>query len=339
MTSSTENSNQPLLSICIPTYNRASFLRNTLSSIKNQTFPLSYELRVRDNCSTDSTELVFHDESQNIPNWFYSKNETNVGGIKNIRLCTLVCKAQYIYILGDDDYLCDNAFEKIHDLILLAEKSKSKAILCNKRLRYENNTLFLGKGFEWLEYISINEPAFISSVIWERDNWLNYPYFEYPKEMGIPQLDCFIETCAQFSIVVNNQELVKAGAANAVNTTESINYWFAPRHAISDLFEYPYLYEKVLKSDKLTIKTRIFVELRRLSLLREIFKKLIVFKANEEYYQKVDFLFQQIHSHSFYGFLVLFMRFVINKTLIGTYFLRQGKYPLFPKGEKINLKY
>ena len=47
----------PLVSICVPTYNRASLLRESLKSICGQDYaPL--EILISDNCSDDETEQV-----------------------------------------------------------------------------------------------------------------------------------------------------------------------------------------------------------------------------------------------------------------------------------------
>lgn len=53
--------NTPLLSICIPTYNRSSYLENTLMSIVRQkcfTDTDSVEIVISDNCSSDNTQGI-----------------------------------------------------------------------------------------------------------------------------------------------------------------------------------------------------------------------------------------------------------------------------------------
>lgn len=50
--------NQPLVTIAIPTYNRADgFLKQALQSAINQTY-YYLEIIVSDNCSTDTTETI-----------------------------------------------------------------------------------------------------------------------------------------------------------------------------------------------------------------------------------------------------------------------------------------
>ena len=49
----------PLLSICIPTYNRSECLAQTVESIINSnSFDNRVEIVISDNCSTDDTEQV-----------------------------------------------------------------------------------------------------------------------------------------------------------------------------------------------------------------------------------------------------------------------------------------
>ena len=53
---------QPLLSICIPTYNRAELLRQCLESIisESNVFTDKVEVIVSNNCSTDKTEEIIN---------------------------------------------------------------------------------------------------------------------------------------------------------------------------------------------------------------------------------------------------------------------------------------
>jgi len=51
------NQKNPLVSICIPTDNSARFLRESLDSIVNQTYP-NKEIIISDNISTDETEKL-----------------------------------------------------------------------------------------------------------------------------------------------------------------------------------------------------------------------------------------------------------------------------------------
>ena len=69
----------PLLSICIPTYNRSEYLIRCLNSIISQPeFDERVEIVVSDNCSSDNTEHVIKDLVNSYPNIRYFKNTENL---------------------------------------------------------------------------------------------------------------------------------------------------------------------------------------------------------------------------------------------------------------------
>ena len=69
---------KPLLSICIPTYNRAEVLNATLNEITSlKEFDEDVEIVISDNCSTDNTKLVCAEFSKKFKNVRYFRNETN----------------------------------------------------------------------------------------------------------------------------------------------------------------------------------------------------------------------------------------------------------------------
>lgn len=67
-----------LLSICIPTYNRAFTLQKTLESIVlNKDFDENVEVIISDNCSTDNTCLICSEFVRKYHNVKYYRNEKN----------------------------------------------------------------------------------------------------------------------------------------------------------------------------------------------------------------------------------------------------------------------
>jgi glycosyltransferase involved in cell wall biosynthesis len=73
-------SDKPLLSICIPTYNRAIYLNKTIASIVSQPEFNSgeVELIISDNASEDNTEEIVKIYQKEHENIFYYKNEENI---------------------------------------------------------------------------------------------------------------------------------------------------------------------------------------------------------------------------------------------------------------------
>lgn len=90
----------PLVCICIPTYNAASTVRETLASILGQTYP-NLVVHVSDNASTDDTIKVV--ESMGDPRVVIHRNETNIGGEGNFNRCIQMAEGKYTAIFHADD--------------------------------------------------------------------------------------------------------------------------------------------------------------------------------------------------------------------------------------------
>jgi glycosyltransferase involved in cell wall biosynthesis len=95
-----------LLSICIPTYNRAGYLRDAIKYILPAINNMNglVELIISDNCSTDGTLEILKGLPQN-PWIHYIRNKTNEGAVKNGLNCIEHAKGEYIWFVGDDDVI------------------------------------------------------------------------------------------------------------------------------------------------------------------------------------------------------------------------------------------
>lgn len=101
------NKNDPLVTIAIPTYNRADgYLKETLQSAVAQSYG-NIEIIVADNCSTDETESLV--KKYNFPNLRYYKHKQNIGPQNNFNFCLDRARGVYFLLLHDDD-LIDSDF-------------------------------------------------------------------------------------------------------------------------------------------------------------------------------------------------------------------------------------
>ena len=102
----------PLLSITIPTWNRATFLRETLMQLHNELQDVAagmVEIVVSDNWSQDTTSTVVEQAMQAGLALSYIRNHENIGSDANIAQCFNRAQGKYVLILGDDDLLVDGA--------------------------------------------------------------------------------------------------------------------------------------------------------------------------------------------------------------------------------------
>lgn len=97
-----------ILSIAIPTYNRAAFLDATLSYHVPLVARFGVPIIIRDNASSDETESVVAKWQQQYPFVQYAQNETNVGPDKNFELALKDARTDYVWLLGDT-YLVSEA--------------------------------------------------------------------------------------------------------------------------------------------------------------------------------------------------------------------------------------
>lgn len=95
---------QPDFSIVIPTFNRSNFLRLAITSVLRQT-GVSFEIIVSDDCSTDDTrEIVKGFGDRRIK---YIKNKIRLGYALNVQKCFRHSFGNYIFTLGDDDFILE----------------------------------------------------------------------------------------------------------------------------------------------------------------------------------------------------------------------------------------
>jgi len=100
------------LSIAIPTYNGAKYIRDALDSIISQIDDLQekIEIVVSDNGSTDRTPQIIREYCSKYPNLIsYYRNDKNFGFDRNVDLAVKRSKGEYVWLLSDDDTLRSNS--------------------------------------------------------------------------------------------------------------------------------------------------------------------------------------------------------------------------------------
>ena len=102
----------PLVTVCVPTYNKASLLKQSLESILAQTFSDFKLIVVDDHSSDDTWEVVTSLRDERVE---YVFNATNLGYTANCNRCidlALESRSRYIAIYYDDDYYAPTILER-----------------------------------------------------------------------------------------------------------------------------------------------------------------------------------------------------------------------------------
>ncbi len=97
---------EKLLSLCLPTYNRAVCMQQQLKRLQKLT-PAELEqieIIISDNCSQDNTQQIVEEFCETVP-FTYLRNTENIGPDGNFLQCLRKATGKYVWLLGDDDYL------------------------------------------------------------------------------------------------------------------------------------------------------------------------------------------------------------------------------------------
>ena len=124
----TEQKHQPLLTIAIPTYNRASYLDICLKRISEELASLNVEQRhlisvyVSDNGSLDNTAEVISKYQLLYPETVkVIQNLNNIGADSNIAQCYELATTPYVWVFGDDDVILLGRLKIVLDALLTQE--------------------------------------------------------------------------------------------------------------------------------------------------------------------------------------------------------------------------
>lgn len=112
----------PTVSVVVPNYNHARFLRQRIDSILAQTFQ-DFELILLDDCSTDDSRTILSEYASD-PRARLEFNETNSGGaFKQWNRAIRLARGEYVWIAESDDYADPSFLQR-----LLPEIDKQQAV-------------------------------------------------------------------------------------------------------------------------------------------------------------------------------------------------------------------
>ncbi len=124
----------PLVSIIIPTYNRANLIRRSINSILNQKYQ-NFEIIVVDDGSTDNTmEIVGNFNEDKIK---YYKHKINKGAAAAMNTGIEYCRGDFIAFQGSDDLWLPEKLEK--EMKIFKKSNKNVGVVYSGYFYIRNN--------------------------------------------------------------------------------------------------------------------------------------------------------------------------------------------------------
>lgn len=155
----------PSLAIAIPTFNRGRILEENIKIILAQTDKYPITIYISDNCSSDETQSICRELQNKNDNIKYSRNNKNIGFDGNILKLLEWIQGDYIWFLGDDDFLTNSAISSLFQIITIEH---ADAYILNGSNR--GGVIHLKNKRPTTEYNEINN--FLSEM-WCHQTWMS----------------------------------------------------------------------------------------------------------------------------------------------------------------------
>lgn len=174
-----------MVSVIVPVFNHAEYLRQRLDSILNQTYK-DYELIVLDDGSSDNSREVIREYAENNPWIITCFNESNNGSpFKQWNKGVRLSKGDYVWIAESDDYADRYFLEKtlreitkseniglVYTDTLVVDEEKRIKYYFSDRKRKNQNYSFIEKKVT-MKYLVANPIPNASSILFRKKSYVD----------------------------------------------------------------------------------------------------------------------------------------------------------------------
>lgn len=217
----------PILSICIPTYNRSDLLTRTLKSFEDGTPEV--EVVVCDNSDNNESEKAVKETLASFKGeWSYHKNEPAIGPIDNVNKAINLSKGQFVFVLHDDDFLYPDGLIKI--LNKLKERPDINVFSFGVNIVDINEKIIQVENPKKEKYLppkaalfkSLSDSSYIRmpSIIIRRDSYEKVGYWD-PETAPPDDIDMFARLFMEFGLL-KVPEIVSAYTVHEGAWTEKV---------------------------------------------------------------------------------------------------------------------
>ncbi|HEX8459544.1 MAG TPA: glycosyltransferase family A protein [Pyrinomonadaceae bacterium] len=147
-------SKRPAVSICIPTFNGAEYLRQAMESALSQSFG-DFELLVSDDASTDDTMSIAGEYARQDGRVVLHQSPRRLGLGGNWNRCLELAKGEWVKFLFQDDYLSPNCVARMYER---GAACGATLVACDRNFVFEASVSSSFRDF-FLRYVSENNLA------------------------------------------------------------------------------------------------------------------------------------------------------------------------------------
>ena len=205
------------LTVCMPTYKRLGYLTTVLEELLPQAEALGVRVLVNDNCSGDGTAEYLETQARRYSCLAFRVNPQTVPIDDNMFLSMQAAEGEFVYPLGDDDFLPEGALASIvselasqPDLLMLSAR------FADAKLNPRRDLLP-----EALKGSACDDPRAAFSALWDK---MPFGSFVMRREFVNPRdFDKYAGTCHAYTGVVWEKlgEKVAGGKQVSIRCMES----------------------------------------------------------------------------------------------------------------------
>ncbi len=252
-----KNNEQPLLSICIPTFNRGSILKeNLLSYIQNKEFDKDVELIISDNASTDNTQEVCEDFINKYPNIKYFRNKENIRD-KNFIQVLNYANGAYIKLANDWTSPNEQSLKYMKDIIRTNISEKKPIFFTNNYIytKLKNKVIYCKDLDQYIQAISTYVTSNNCFGAW-KEQWEKIEDKDKYSKLMLQQVDWSYQIVSKFNgCILYDTEILFPIGLNQLGKRSGYN-WFQVHldyyyRIMQPYIEKGFISSKTLQQDKL----------------------------------------------------------------------------------------
>jgi len=239
---------QKKVSVIIPTFNRATFLKTAIESVLRQNYD-NFEIIITDDNSQDNTQGVVKEFSDKRIRYIRQKKNKGVSAARNTAI--KVSEGEYIAFLDDDDEWLAEKLKKQVEIIekcpakvcgvysnfFIIENSEKKIAKINPRIKDKRGNLF--------EQFALGNPIHTSTVLIRSECLENIGLFDESISY-MEDRDLWIRLSEKWDFEFINEPLIMVHTHKKAKLSENLQWQTLGREKM--LEKYNYLFNKDRKT-------------------------------------------------------------------------------------------